>query len=220
MSTRPILAAEPRAVTGKKVATLRRSGILPAVVSEPGTDSEVIQIDAHDWEVLRRQRVGRNTLVDLKVASGRARPVLVQGIQEHPVSRRPLHVDFYVVRMTEEMAIDVPISSVGTSYAVDKLGGTLLHLRDTVHVRALPADLPSVLEVDISAIADFETTLHVSDLIVPPRVTLLTDPAELVSRVQPPRIELEVAPAIEAVEAAEAEAPAVEEASAGAGEEA
>jgi large subunit ribosomal protein L25 len=221
VSTRPQLAAEHRTVTGKKVATLRRSGILPAVVYGRGHDSEPIQVAALDWEVLRRQKVGRNTLLDLKVDGGKARPVLVHGVSEHPVSRRPVHLDFYVVKMTEEMAIDVPLVTVGEAAAVDKQGGTLLHLRDAVHIRALPADLPTGIEVDISPLVDFDTVLHVSDLVAPSGVTILTDPAEPILRVQAPRVEEEpvVAAAEEAPAEAAEEAAAEESAAEGTAEE-
>jgi large subunit ribosomal protein L25 len=72
-------------------------------------------------------------------------------------------------------------------------------------VRALPADLPSGLELDISSLANFDDMLHVSDLRVPERVTLLTDPNEPIARVQAPRAEAE---AVEGAEAAEGEAAA------------
>lgn len=189
MSTRPSLAAEHRTVTGKKVSTLRRSGILPAVIFGGGKASEPIQVSALDWEVLRRGAVTRNTLLDLAVDGARPRPVLVNGITEHPTSRKPIHVDFQVVKMSEEMAIDVPLSMVGETSAVDRMGGTLLHLRDTIHVKALPGDLPTSIEVDVSGLVDFETTLHVSDLTVPAGVTVLTDANEPIARVMAPRVE-------------------------------
>lgn len=203
MSTRPELVAEHREILGKKVATLRHAGKLPAVVYGHGHASEPIQLDAHEFDIMRRH-VGRNALLDLKVSGGGARPVLLHAVHEHPVSRRPLHADFFIVRMTEEMTVDVPIQPVGESVAVEKNGGTLLHLKDTVQVRALPADLPSSIELDISSLDDFETTLHASDLRVPERVTLLMDPSEPIARVQPPRVELEPVGAAEV----EAEAPA------------
>jgi large subunit ribosomal protein L25 len=211
VTTRPRLEAAPRAVTGKKVAALRRAGQLPAVIYGHGVPSQNITVDAKEFELLRRH-TGRNTLIDLTVAGSRPLPVLVHGIAEDPRFRRTLHIDFYQVRMKEEMGIDVPIALVGESEAVEKHGGTLLHLRDTVHVRALPADLPSVIELDVSVIHDFETTLHVSDLPIPPRVTLITDGAELVARVASPRVE-EFAPA--ATEAAAATETAEEAAAAG-----
>jgi large subunit ribosomal protein L25 len=182
VSTRPQLAAAPRSVTGKKVSVLRRQGILPAVLYGHGHASEPIQLDAHDFEVLRR-KTARNALVDLKVGDRRVQPVLLQGIAENPVSRKPVHVDFYVVKMTEELTVDVPIVLVGEASAVEKLGGMLMHQRDIVSVRALPGDLPVSIELDISSLVDFEATLHVSDLTVPQGVTIVTDGADPVARV-------------------------------------
>ncbi len=205
MPERPELTAQRRQVTGKEVARLRRQGIVPAVVYGHGQPSEALQVDARAFEQLRR-RVGRNALVDLHVDNGRPSPVLVHAVQEHPVNRHVLHVDFLLVRMTEEMTVDVPIALTGTSDAVEKQGGTLLHLIDHVRVRALPADLPDALELDVTPLRSFEEVLHVRDLLVPPRVTLLTDPEEPIARVQPPRVEEEELVAAAGVEGAEAAA--------------
>ena len=78
---------------------------------------------------------------------------------------------------------------MGSSTAVEKDGGTLLHLKETIHLRALPGDLPTSIEVDVSGLVDFETTLHVSDLTVPKGVTILTDASEPIARVMAPRTE-------------------------------
>ena len=72
MSTRPSLAAEHRTVIGKKVNSLRRQGILPAVIFGDGQPSEPVQISALDWEILRRHQVTRNTLLDLTVGGAKA----------------------------------------------------------------------------------------------------------------------------------------------------
>ena len=189
--SRPQLSAQPRDVRGKAVANLRRSGVLPAVVYGAGVPSQNISIDAHEFELLHR-RAGRHAVIDLSIAGdGKAQPVLLHAIQEHPVSRHPLHVDLLVVNLEEERTVDVPIVFVGQSEAVAKQGGVLLHLRDAVSVRAKPDDLPSGIELDISSLVDFEVTLHASDLIMPAGVTMVTDPADAVARVQQPRIEEE-----------------------------
>jgi large subunit ribosomal protein L25 len=210
VSTRPVVSAEPREILGKKVSTLRRQGILPAVVHGHGKGSQPIQLDARAFEELMRTTT-RNSLVDLKIGSHRATPVLLQSIHEHPVRRHPMHVDFYVVKMTEELTVDVPIDFVGDSTAADKLGGTLLHLREHVSVRALPADLPHAIDLDISPLDSFDAVLHVGDLNVPAGVTVLTDADEPLARVQPPRVEEEYAPAVEAEAAAEGEGVPVAE---------
>src|SRR3954447_16471321 len=125
-TTRLSLAAEPRQELGKKVAVLRRGGRLPAVVFGRGLDSENVSVDAHEFELLRR-KAGQNELIDLSVHGKTSRPVLVHGVQVHPVNRRPIHIDLFLVRMTEELTVDVPLVPVGASAAVNDQNGTLLH---------------------------------------------------------------------------------------------
>ena len=212
MSTaRATLSAEHREVIGKKVALMRQAGRLPAVVYGHGVDSNPISIDAHDFELLRR-RSGPNALVDLSIDGDKARPVLVQTIQVHPVNRRMLHVDLFVVRMTEELTVDVPLTATGESSAVSLHGGTLLHPIESVRVRALPDHLPQSIEYSIASLTDFDTTIHVRDLVVPADVTLLTDGDEIIARVQAPRVEEIVVPvAAAAVVAETTEVPAAED---------
>lgn len=206
--TRPKLSVKPRSVRGKEVARLRRAGTLPAVVYGAGQPSTPIELDAREFDVMHRQ-AGRHAVVDLHVDGDRPRPVLLHAIQEHPVTRKPLHVDFLAVNMEEERTVDVPVVVVGESEAVDKMGGVLLHLRDAVLVRAKPDDIPSGVELDITPLSDFEQTLHASDLRIPAGVTLVTDPGEALARVQAPRLEepepvAEAAPEAEAVEGEQA----------------
>jgi large subunit ribosomal protein L25 len=211
VSTRPLLTADPRVILGKKVSRLRREGILPAVVFGHGHPSQAIQLDARTFDLMRRS-VARNALVDLQVGEGKPTPVLLQHVAEHPVERHAVHVDFFIVRMGEELTVDVPVAVAGEAPAVARMGGTLLHMRDTVQVRALPGDLPSALELDISSLDSFDATLHVRDLVVPPKVTLLTDGEEVIAKVQAPRIEAEPQLGAEAAaeEPAEAAAPGAE----------
>ena len=194
-STRPSLAAEPRTITGKKVAAIRRDGRLPAVVFGHGIDSESVSLDSHEFEQLRRH-VGQNALIDLSVDGKGARPVLVHGVQVHPVNRRPLHVDLFLVRMTEELIVDVPLVSTGISRAVEDEGGTVLHPIESVRVKALPDHLPQSIEYAIDSLVDFDAVIKVSDLTIPGDVTLLTDPDEIVAKVQPPRVEVEPEPVV------------------------
>ncbi len=211
-SNRLNLAAEPRELTGKKVAILRRAGRLPAVVFGHGEGSENVSVDAHEFEQLRR-KAGQNALIDLSVDGKKARPVLVHGVQVHPVNRRPLHVDLFLVRMTEELTVDVPLVPIGTSNAIENLNGTLMHQLDSVRIRALPDRLPQSIEYSIESLVDFDATVKVSDLTIPSDVTLLTDPDDVVAKVLASRLQaeeaaLEAEEAVAAAEAAEGEEPA------------
>jgi large subunit ribosomal protein L25 len=198
---RPKLAASTRDVTGKKVSYLRAGGRLPAVVFGRGLDSDNVSVDTHEFEQLRRH-AGDNALIDLSVDGGKAAPVLVKGVQTHRVTRRPLHVDLYVVRMTEELTVDVPLVSEGESEAIENAGGTLFRAVEHVRVRALPDHLPQSIHYDISVLRTFDDAIHVRDLDIPEDAALLSDPDEVVAKVFPPRVE----EAVVAAEGAEAEA--------------
>jgi large subunit ribosomal protein L25 len=212
-STRPTLAAESREVLGKKVAGMRRGGRLPAVVFGHGTESLPVSVDTHDFELLRR-RIAGSTLVDLSVDGGKAAPILIHGVQISPITRRPLHVELFLVRMTEEITMDIPIVTVGVAPAVEGLGGTLLQALESVKVRALPADLPERFEISVDGLVEFESMIHVRDLVVPADVTLLTDGDEMIARVMPPRVEVVEVVEVSAVEGAEAASDAAADAEA------
>ncbi len=216
MSTaRPTLVAEHREVTGKHVKQLRQHGRLPGVVYGHGEPSTSVSVDAHALEQLRRHS-GPNALVDLSVDGKKAQPVLIHGVQVHPVTRRPLHVDLFLVRMTEELIVDVPLVATGESTAVTLLGGTLLHPSESVKVKALPDHLPQSIEYPVDALVDFDGAIHVRDLTIPDDVTLMTDGDEIIAKVQPPRVEVEEVPVVAEGEEAEGEGAEAGEAGEGA----
>lgn len=203
MPDRPRLDAATRTLTGKKVAGMRRTGRLPAVVFGRGLPSEAVSLDAHDFDQLRRH-VGASTLVDLAVDGGRPRPVLLHGIQFHPVNRRPLHVDLFAVTMSEELTVEVQLIGDGVAPAAEA-GGSLVHPVSSVKARALPDNLPESIHYDLGALTSFDAVITVADLVVPEGVTLHADPADVIARVLAPRGE--EAPVGGAVETAEAGAP-------------
>jgi len=206
---RPKLAASSRAVTGKKVAYLRRDGKLPAVVYGRGLSSDNVSVDAHEFEQLRRH-AGANTLIDLSIDGGKATPILVHDVQLHRVTRVPLHADLFVVRMTEELTVDVPLVAEGESEAIANAGGTLMRAIENVRVRALPDHLPQSIHYSIESLRTFDDAIHVRDLEIPSDAILLTDLDEVVAKVLAPRVEEEVTPVAEAAEGEAAEGEAAE----------
>ena len=137
---------------------LRHAGRLPAVVYGHGEESTNVSVDTHEFEQLRRH-IGPNALVDLSIDGKKARPVLVSSVQVHPVNRRPLHVDLFLVRMTEELTVDVPLVATGESPAVDDRTAARSSTRPrSVRVRALPDHLPQSIEYSIESLVDFDAT--------------------------------------------------------------
>jgi large subunit ribosomal protein L25 len=208
-SAQPVLKATSRAETGKAVAHLRKAGQIPAVVFGHGMASISVSLDAHEFDLLRRT-IHSNTLLALEIDGKDKHRVMVHGVHIDPRSRHLLHVDLFAIKSGEEVTVELPIRTSGISYAVEKLGGTLLHTVDHVKARALPEKLPEALEVSIEGLDDFEKAIHLRDVPLPAGVTLLADLDELVLKVVPPHIveEEEVAPVeIPVGEEGEAEAP-------------
>ena len=199
------LPVETRQVTGKKVSAMRRAGVLPGNVYGKGLESVSIQVETEELDRTLKAATA-NEVLDLRVAGETdTRPVVVQKIQRHPITSRPLHAEFYQVSLTEKMRADVPLLLIGSSDAVNTYNGVLMQALDWVQVEALPLDLPSSIEVDITALEELEQSLHVSDLPVPPSVSILTDAEVMVVKVSSPRVALEEEEEAEAVEGEEGE---------------
>lgn len=209
------LVVEPRQVLGKKVTQLRRSGVTPANVYGHGLDSVSIQINTDTMDKTLKSMLA-NEVIDLRIAGEReTRPVVVQKIQRHPLTSRVLHAEFYQVSLRVKMRADVPLIIIGNSEGVDTYNGVLVKAIETVQVEALPLDLPSHIDVDITPLVNLEDSLHVSDLEVPEGVTLLTDPEVVIVKVASPRVALELEEEEAAAEAEEAAAEGEEAAEAG-----
>lgn len=204
------VAAQPRAVMGKKVRHLRRQGKTPANLSGHGVESQPLQLDARELSIVINKQ-GKNSVINLRVAGGVPVLALLKDYTVHMIKNTLIHVDFQRIAAGQTLTLDLDLAFVGES-PVDNRGDLLLlRLLNTVRVESLPANIPSNLEVDISGLAELDDTLLVRDLPVPEGVTILNDPEEVIARVS----QVQAVPE-EAEEAAEeAAAEAAEEAAAG-----
>jgi large subunit ribosomal protein L25 len=179
--TTSTLSATKRTIVGKGVGQLRRAGHLPAVLYGPGTEPVAIQLNAKEaGQVIRR--IKGTQLVDLTV-DGKAYKVLVQELQRDSIKGFFLHADFYAVDMAHTLRVKVPLRLTGTSYAVVSLSGVLVHGVTEIEIECLPSDLPAGLEMDLGALMEIGSALHVKDVPLPAAIKVLTDPDELVARV-------------------------------------
>jgi len=142
---------------------------------------------------------------------GQSAKVLVREIQTHPRRQGPIHVDFYAVSLQEKLRVEIPVQLTGESPIVKLGDADVLHTLHEIEVECLPTDIPEPFVVDISGLEQIDDEVRVRDLKVPPGVTLLVEPDELVVKITHRR-ELKVeeeAPAVEAEVPAEGE-PAAE----------
>jgi len=186
-----VITARTRDAFGKKLASSRKSGDLPAIVYGQEKDNEPIFLNAHEFSRVFSQ-AGQNTIIELKIDQDKSSNVLIQDIARHPVTNDITHADLLRLNMSQSIRAQIPLSFVGEASAVYQLEGTLLTNIEEVEVETLPAKLPPNIEVDISGLDDFEKTIHIKDLNIPEGVELLVDPDELVCKVEPPRSQEEI----------------------------
>ena len=191
------LAASVRQGTGKGVARrLRRAGQMPGIVYGVG-EPVPVQFDAHDAEVIVHALHGSERLISLRLAQdgGKAaeRHVLLKSVQTTPVANKLLHIDFHEVDVTQTVQVSVEVQSEGEP-AGERQGGILQQPTYEVAVECLPTIIPERLVIDVSGL-EIGDSLHVSDLLVPEGVTLLTPEDETLFSMVAPRVEEEEEPA-------------------------
>ncbi len=139
------------------------------------------------------EETGESTVFKLALDGKDERNVLIKEVQKDVLSGDPRHVDFYQVRMDEEIEAEVELVFKGESAAVKELGGILVKNMDAVEVKCLPGDLPPEIEVDITPIKTFDDYIYIKDLPISEKVEVLADAETVVAMVSPPRSEEELA---------------------------
>jgi large subunit ribosomal protein L25 len=205
-------------VLGKKARFLRRQGITPAHLYGHGIESLALQCDT-DELVNLVAHAGKTRLVNLEVDGEKSKTTFVREIQRDAITRELLHIDFYQVRRTEKIAVDVPIVLVGEAPALKSKGRMLVHGINSLSIECLPANVPPQIDIDITGLEEVEQAVHVKDIILDPEITVHADPEQLVVKISEVMVkeEVEEVPEVEeekALAEEEATAPAEKEESA------
>jgi len=186
-----------REIKGKKVRFLRRGGLIPCNIYGQGIESQPVQVEARKLGQIIA-KAGGTDLIALKMdAADTPGMVLIRDVQRNPMTGEPIHVDFYQVNMSEKLKADVPLVFTGAAPALKLKNVSLMHAMTSLQIEALPEDLPHNIEVDISSLALPEQSIHVKDLTVSSKITILTDPDQMLIKVAEVRKVVEEVPAAE-----------------------
>lgn len=202
------LHAEPRSRLGKKAASLRKEGVLPAVLYGEKVPAQSVAVQAVAFDRALRS-AGESTLLELRVGDA-SYTVLIHDVAHDPLTGRPTHADFYAVRMDKILRIKVPVEFIGESPAVKNDGGILVKVAHEFEVEAMPGDLPHALTADLSQLAALGGRILVKNIAALIGVKIMASPDEVVAIVEAPRSDEELAALNEAV-AATAEVKTVRE---------
>lgn len=195
------LKAEARDVFGRRTKKGKKEGLIPAVVYGKGIETSSIWINDLDFRRLIRKS-GESTMIGLTIGDKNDRNVIIYDTQKDPITGRYIHVDFFQVRMDEEIETEVELVFLreAEAPAIKELGGVLIKNMDEVTVKCLPSNLPGEIEVDVSGLKTFEDYIYIKDLKISDKVKIDLDPETVVALVSPPRSEEELSSLEEKVE--------------------
>ena len=174
MSANFTLVAESRPQTGKGAARqLRAKGFVPAIYYGPGSEPTGLAVRPKELIAALSSAYGRNTLISLQI-DGKTESALVQDVQVHPVTRQPLHVDFYRVDLEKEIEREVTLVTDGRAKGV-VAGGEQTVIYRTLPLRAKPGTFPSSVHVDVTNL-EIGDHVKVKDVKLPEGVTAALPP--------------------------------------------
>lgn len=219
------ISVQPREITGRASNSLRKQGILPAVLYGNNFEARNIQVPLKDFQKVYTE-AGESTLVYLKLGD-ESYPAIIHDVAVDPVRDSFLHVDFYKVRLDEKIHAKIPVELTGESPAIKDFGGILIKNINEIEVEGFPQDLPHDFTLDISVLKNIKDQLTIADLKVPAGIELKAKPEEIIVLIQEPiseeqlKAELETAPAggvedVEVIKKEAKEAEVTDEADAGA----
>ena len=203
------LTVTTREGTGRSASRrLRKAEKIPAILYGKHTKPESLAISAPEFVKLRKEIAGQAALIELKREAGPTALSFLQEIQRDAITDKYLHLDLHEVKTDEKFEIRVPVRIVGEAAGVKVGGGILETSSFQLRIRCLPKDLPSLIEVDVTAV-ELGQTVHVSDMKPLPGVEFLDQGNQpVVSCVEPPAEEVAATPEAAAAPADGAAAPA------------
>lgn len=146
MKSITINGSQRESVGKKATKALRNAGQVPCVLY--GGDKPV-HFSAPELAFSKLVYTPNAHTVVIELDNGETLNAVLQDIQFHPVTDRILHVDFYQLFEDKEIALNIPVQLVGNSRGV-KNGGVLRRNNRKLRIKALPANLPDFIEIDIT----------------------------------------------------------------------
>tara|TARA_R110002050_G_scaffold57866_7_gene130289 strand:- start:85586 stop:86212 length:627 start_codon:yes stop_codon:yes gene_type:complete len=146
MKSITINGSQRESVGKKATKALRNAGQVPCVLY--GGDKPV-HFSTTELAFSKLVYTPNAHTVVINLEGGETFSAVLQDIQFHPVTDRILHVDFYQLFEEKEIALNIPVNLVGNSRGV-KNGGVLRRPYRKLRIKALPANLPDFIEIDIT----------------------------------------------------------------------
>ena len=171
MSEQLTLSAETRDRAGKGASrAMRREGRVPAVVY--GNKEEPLSIHVEEKVLVKMLSTGHfmNSVVMIETG-GQQHRTLPKDVQFHPVTDRPMHVDFFRIGEHSTVTVAVPVRFTGDETSPGlKRGGVLNVVRHELELVCDAANIPDEIAIDVSSY-DIGDSIHISAVTLPKGIT-------------------------------------------------
>ncbi|HEY5645377.1 MAG TPA: 50S ribosomal protein L25/general stress protein Ctc [Pseudomonadales bacterium] len=192
MSQKFEIDAELRMDVGKGASRrLRRAGEkIPGIIYGADAPPQNLMISANELGKAMQNEAFFSHVLDIKL-EGKVQQAVLRDVQRNPANDKVMHVDLLRVSADRAIEVNVPLHFVDEDKCkgVRLGGGMIAHAMTEVEVSCLPKDLPEYLEVHMAEL-DVGEIIHLSDLALPPGVTIIAlthDDDRAVVSVQAPR---------------------------------
>ena len=182
----------------------RGEGNIPAVVYGLGMEPVSVEIDAREFTNALKTEAGSNVIFNLEIGKEKY-TALAREIQKHVYRNEFLHVDFIQVDLSQTVDADVQINFNGTPMGVKEEGGIIQTVNSTITITALPTNIPTSLDLDISDL-NVGDNLAAADVALPEGVELANDDDDsILITITVPRAVVEEEEDVEGLEGEEVE---------------
>ena len=167
MSEQLTLPAETRDRAGKGASrALRRDGRVPAVVY--GDKKEPLSVHVEEKLLTKMLSTGHfmNSVVMVEVG-GKPNRTLPKAVDFHPVTSRPIHVDFLRIGEHSKVNVNIPVRFDNEEASPGlKRGGVLNVVQHEIELICDAAEIPDELHIDLTGI-DIGDSIHISQVTLP-----------------------------------------------------
>ncbi len=176
MSDQLTLSAEPRERAGKGASrALRRDGRVPAVIYGNNQEPQTIHVEEKALVKLLSSGHFMNSVIDVDLG-GKATTTLPKDVAFHPVTDRPLHVDFLRIAKGAKVEVQVPVLFINEEKSPGlKRGGVLNVVRHELELICDATKIPDDIQIDVTGF-DVGDSIHISNVTLPAgSVSAITD---------------------------------------------
>ena len=165
--------AEPRNAQGSSAARrCRRAGVVPAVLAKIGGESNLLALNAHEFERMLSRHISDNLVVTLTVG-GAPTMALLREVQRNGLTGKVMHADFSEISKDAKLRVQIPLFIVGDPEGVRTQGGILEQMVRQIDVSCLPQDVVEKFEVDVTNLK-LNESIMIRDLKLGNAYTVLT----------------------------------------------